>query len=178
MCRLYDEVRKRGAATAPGVGLSTQRLFDAVARAYVLATALYSDELAQVVQRYCGLGDLIEEAEAVKGVLDGAVTHLDELRKIMENDTDFAEWVTIHSPTGDARFVIENVRNWLTHVLALYKLDHAIDEKGELDEKEAGRSRRRVRKSGGDKQKAEALGKLPHRPVVGLLGPASSPQRI
>jgi len=135
MCRLYDEVRKRGAVTAPGVGLSTQRLFDAVARAYVLATALYSDELAQVVQRYCGLGDLIEEAEAVKGVLDGAVTHLDELRKIMENDTDFAEWVTIHSPTGDARFVIENVRNWLTHVLALYKLDHAIDEKGELDEK-------------------------------------------
>jgi hypothetical protein len=129
MCRLYDEVRKRGAATAPGVGLSTQRLFDAVARAYVLATALYSDELAQVVQRYCGLGDLIEEAEAVKGVLDGAATHLDELRKIMENDTDFAEWVTALSSTGDVGFVIENVRNWLTHVLALYKLDHAIDEK-------------------------------------------------
>jgi len=135
ICRLYDEVRKRGAATAPGVGLSTQRLFDAVARAHVLATALYSDELAQVVQRYCGLGDLIKEAETVKSVLDGAGTHLDELRKIMENDTDFAEWVTIHSPTGDARFVIEDLRAWFTYVLAGYKLDHAIDEKGKLDEK-------------------------------------------
>jgi tetratricopeptide (TPR) repeat protein len=135
MCRLYDEVRKRGAATTPGVGLSTQRLFDAVARADVLATALFSDELAQVVQRYCGLGDLIKEAEAVKSVLDGAATHLDELRKIMENDTDFAEWVTIHSPTGDARFVIENFRGWFTYELAHYKLSHALDEKVELDEK-------------------------------------------
>jgi len=135
MCRLYDEVRKRGAATAPGVGLSTQRLFDAVARAYVLATALYSDELAQVVQRYCGLGDLIEEAEAVKGVLDGAATHLDEMRKIMKSDADFAEWVTARDITGDVGFVVENFRGWFTYLLALYKLNHALDEKGELDEK-------------------------------------------
>jgi hypothetical protein len=133
MCRLYDEVRKRCAEAAPGVGLSAQRLLDTVARAYVLATALYSDELAQVVQRYCGLGDLIEEAEAVKGVLDTAATHLDELRKIMESDADFAEWVTVRDITGDVGFVIENVRGLFTYLLAHYKLSHALDEKGELD---------------------------------------------
>jgi tetratricopeptide (TPR) repeat protein len=135
MCQLYGEVRRRSAAAASDGGLSAQRLFTTVAGAYVLATALYSDELAQVVQRYCGLGDLIEEAETVKGVLDGAATHLNELRKIMESDADFAEWVTALSPTGDAGGAVESLRAWFTASLALYKLVHFLDERGELDEK-------------------------------------------
>jgi tetratricopeptide (TPR) repeat protein len=135
MCRLYGEVRKRNAAAAPGSGLSAHRLFDAVARAYVLAVALERDGLARHVQRHCGLGDIIKEAEAVRSVLDEAAAHLDELRKIMESDADFAEWVTARDVTGDVGEVVETVRSWLTYELALYKLDHAIDEKGELDEK-------------------------------------------
>ena len=135
MCRLYGEVRKRNAAAAPGSGLSAHRLFDAVARAYVLAVALERDDLARHVQRHCGLGDIIKEAEAVRSVLDEAAAHLDELRKIMESDADFAEWVTARDVTGDVGEVVEDLRSWLTYELALYKLDHAIDEKGELDEK-------------------------------------------
>jgi energy-coupling factor transporter ATP-binding protein EcfA2 len=135
MCELYSKVRGRSVAATPESNLSAHRLFDAVARAHVLAVALVSGDLAQHVQRYCGLGDLIKEAEAVRSVLDTVAAHLDELRKIMESNADFAEWVTIHSPTGDAGLVIENVRAWFTSVLAGYKLNHAIDEKGELDEK-------------------------------------------
>jgi tetratricopeptide (TPR) repeat protein len=133
MCRLHDEVRKRDGTTAPDGGLSAQRLLDAVAKAYVLTVALESDDLAQHVQRHCGLGDFVREAEAVRNVLDETAAHLDELRKIMESDADFAEWVTTHSPTGNAEFVVADVRNWLTYLLARYKLEHAIDEKGELD---------------------------------------------
>jgi hypothetical protein len=135
MCRLYGEVRRRNAAAVPGSGLSAHRLFDAVARAYVLAVALERHGLARHVQRHCGLGDIIKEAEAVRSVLDDAAAHPEELIKIMENDADFAEWVTARNVTGDARGVVENMRSWLTYELALYKLDHAIVEKGELDEK-------------------------------------------
>ena len=135
MCELYSKVRRRSAAATPESNLSAHRLFDAVARAHVLAVALESGDLAQHVQRYCGLGDLIKEAEAVRSVLDTAAAHLDELRKIMESNADFAEWVIILSSTGDVGFVIENFRGWFTYVLADYKLDYSLDEKGELDEK-------------------------------------------
>ncbi len=135
MCWLYDGVRKRDGTTAPESGLSAQRLLDAVARVHVMTIALHSDVLAPHVQWHCGLGDFVKEAEAVKSVLDEAATHLDELRKIMENDADFAEWTATYSPTGDARFVIEDLRNWFTYQLASYKLNHALNEKGELDEK-------------------------------------------
>jgi len=91
MCRLYGEVRKRNAAAAPGSGLSAHRLFDAVARAYVLAVALERDGLARHVQRHCGLGDIIKEAEAVRSVLDEAAAHPDELKKL---------WKTKTSPSG------------------------------------------------------------------------------
>jgi hypothetical protein len=133
MCELYSKVRERSAEAALESGLSAQRLLDAVARAYVLAVALGSDVLAQYVQRHCGLSDIIKEAEAVRSMLDDAAAHPEELKKI--KNEDFAEWVTTLSPTGDARFAVENVRAWFTHVLARYKLNHALDEKGELDEK-------------------------------------------
>jgi tRNA A37 threonylcarbamoyladenosine biosynthesis protein TsaE/RNA processing factor Prp31 len=132
MCRLYGEVRKRSAA-ASDRGLSAQRLLDAVARAYVLAAALRHDVLAPLVQRHCGLGDLEKEVKEVMGVLDTAAAHPDESKKIVESDVDFAEWVTAWSPTGDAGGVVEDLRGWFTYVLADYKLDHALDERGELD---------------------------------------------
>jgi len=133
MCQLYDEVRKRNAAVAPEGDLSARHLFGAVAMAHVLAVALESDILAPLVQRYCGLGDLVKEAEAVTSMLDEAADHPEELRKIMENDADFAKWVTARDVTGDVGRTIEDLRAWLTYVLARYKLSHAIDEKGELD---------------------------------------------
>jgi len=133
MCQLYGEVRKRNAAVAPESGLSAHCLFDAIARACVLAVALESDDLVRHVRKHCGLGDLEREAETVRNVLDDAAAHPEELRKIMENDADFAEWVTARNVTGDAGLLIEDLRAWLTYELASYKLDHAIDEKGELD---------------------------------------------
>jgi len=133
MCELYNKVRRRSAAATPESNLSAHRLFDAVARTRVLAVALESGDLAQHVQRYCGVGDLIKEAEAARSVLDTAAAHLDELRKIMESNADFAEWVTAHSVTGDAGGVVEDLRRGFTHKLARYKLDHAINERGELD---------------------------------------------
>ncbi len=135
VCELYSKVREHSTAAAPESNLSAQRLFNTVAGAHVLAVALERDELTPLVQDLCGLGDLEREAEAVRSMLDDAVARPEELKKIMENDTDFAEWVTIQSPTGDAGLVIENVRAWFTYVLADYKLSHALDEKGELDEK-------------------------------------------
>jgi len=135
MCELYSKVRGRSAAAAPESNLSAHRLFDAVAKAHVLAVALGSGDLAQHVQRCCGLGDLIKEVEAVRSVLDEAAAHLDELRKIMESNADFAEWAIILSSTDDVGFMIENLRGWFTYVLADYKLDHSLDERGELDDK-------------------------------------------
>jgi len=133
MCELYGEIRKHNGTTAPESGLSAQRLLNAVARAYVLVVALLNDILAPLVQGRCGLGDLVKETEAVRSVLDEAAAHPDELRKIAESDTDFAEWVTAHNVTGDAGRVVEDLRSVFTYVLASYELSHAIDEKGELD---------------------------------------------
>ncbi len=132
MCRLYGEVRKRGAAAAPDRGPSAQRLFNTVAEAHVLAVALGSDVLALLVQWHCGLDDLEKEAETVRSALEAAARP-DELRKFVESDADFAEWVTARSPTGDAGGVIEELRAWFTYELAFYKLSHAINEGGELD---------------------------------------------
>jgi hypothetical protein len=53
----------------------------------------------------------------------------------MESDADFAEWVRAYSPSDDADIMVENLRGLLTYELALYKLNHALDEEGELDEK-------------------------------------------
>jgi KaiC/GvpD/RAD55 family RecA-like ATPase len=135
MCRLYGEVGKHGAAAAPDRASSAQRLLDTVAEAYVLAAALEHDVLAPLVRRHCGLGDLEKEAKDVRGVLDEAAAHPEELRKIVESNADFAEWVTALSSTGDAGEVIEDLGTWFTYLLARYKLEHALDEKGELDEK-------------------------------------------
>jgi hypothetical protein len=134
MCRLYGEVRKRNGTTAPDGGLSAQRLLDAIARAYVLATALHSNELAQVVQRHCNLGDFVRETEAVKSALEEAAAHPEELRKIVDSDMDFAEWILTNSPTRNAVMLLEYLWGWLTYELASYKLRHAINERSELDE--------------------------------------------
>jgi hypothetical protein len=135
MCQLYSEIRRRSAATAPGSGLSAHRLFDTTARARVLAVALESDDLARHVQRYCGIGDLEREVEAVRSVLDEAAAHPEELSEIAKSDADYAEWVERRNVTGNAGGVVENVSAWFKYVLARYKLVHALDEKGELDEK-------------------------------------------
>jgi len=134
MCSLYYEVKKRY-TTGLNSGFSAQRLLDAVARAYVMAVALNSDNLAQLMQRHCGLSDIVKEAEAVRSVLDEAATHPEELRKIMENDADFKEWVTTRSPIGDAGRMAKMLTSWFMHELASYKLVRAINERGELDEK-------------------------------------------
>jgi len=133
VCELYNKVRGCSTAATPESNLSAQRLFSTVAGAHVLAVALERDELTPLVQRYCGLGDLERETEAVRNVLDDAAAHLDELRKIIESDEDFAAWVTVRDVTSNAGKVVEDLRSGFTHVLARYKLNHAIDEKGELD---------------------------------------------
>jgi hypothetical protein len=132
MCRLYGEVGKRGDAAAPDGGLSAQRLFNTVAGARVLAVALESDVLAPLVREHCGLGDLMREAEAVRSALEAAARP-EELRRIMESDADFAEWVATRDATGDAGSLFEELRAWFTAELAHYKLSHAINERGELD---------------------------------------------
>ncbi|PLC67017.1 hypothetical protein B7L68_01325 [Thermoproteus sp. CP80] len=134
MCRLYGEVRRRSAATTPDSGLSAQRLLDAVARAYVLAVALESYDLALHVKDRCGLSDFEREVEAVRSVLDKAAARPEELKIIMENE-DFADWVRVRNITRDAGFMVRNFRSWFMYVLTRYKLSHALDDKGELDEK-------------------------------------------
>ena len=133
MCQLYGEVGKRGAAAALDSGLSAHHLLDAVAGVHVLAVALDRDELAPLVQEHCGLVDLVGETEAVRSVLDETVAHPDKLRKIMESDTDFAEWVTTRSFTGDAWKVVEVLRAWVTYELVRYRVVHTLSEGGELD---------------------------------------------
>jgi tetratricopeptide (TPR) repeat protein len=133
MCQLYGEVRRRCAKAAPEGGLSAQHLFNTIAKAFVLAAALRSDVLALLVQRHCNLGDLVKEVEAVRSMLEEATAHPEELRKIVKSDTDFAEWVTAWSPTRNAERVIGNLRAWFTYLLALYKLNHALNNRGELD---------------------------------------------
>jgi tetratricopeptide (TPR) repeat protein len=99
----------------------------------MLAAALESNVLALLEREYCGLGDLVKEAEAVRSALEEAAAHPDELGKIVESDEDFDEWVTTRSARGDAGGVVERLRGWFTYELARYKLDHSLDERGELD---------------------------------------------
>jgi hypothetical protein len=49
-------------------------------------------------------------------------------------------------------------------VLARYKLDHAIDEKGELDEKKLEEAAKEFEKAAEMHRKLKQMGKLPHRP--------------
>ncbi|MFP3168731.1 MAG: hypothetical protein RXR01_06455 [Thermoproteus sp.] len=137
MCRLYSEVRKLGAAAAPDRASSAQRLLSTAAGAWVLAAALYRDDLAPLVREHCGLGDLVGEAEAVRSALEEAAAtatdHPEEFRKIAESDADFADWAAARSAKGGAEIVVKNLSAWFTAELARYKLDHALDEKGELD---------------------------------------------
>jgi len=135
MCRLFNEVRKHGDAAALGGDLSAQNLFNTITRAYVLAAALHNEVLASLVQSHCSLNDHVGEAEAVRSALDEAAAHPDKLKEIMESDADFAEWVRAYSPSDDADIMVENLRGLLTYELALYKLNHALDEEGELDKK-------------------------------------------
>jgi hypothetical protein len=136
MCQMYGEIGMRNAAAVPDSDSLAQRyLFNTIAKAFVLAAALRGGVLAPLVQRHCGLSDIVKEAEAVRSVLDWAAAHLDELKKIMENDAEFAEWEMAWSTTGDAMRIIKNLMAWFTNKLAHYKLVHALNEKGELDEK-------------------------------------------
>ena len=136
MCQMYSEIGMRNAAAVPDSDSLTQRyLFNTIAKAFVLVAALRGGVLAPLVQRHCGLSDIVKEAEAVRSVLDWAAAHLDGLKKIMENDAEFAEWGIAWSTTGDAMRIIKNLMAWFTNKLAHYKLVHALNEKGELDEK-------------------------------------------
>jgi hypothetical protein len=155
MCRLYGEVEKRDAAAAPDRGLSAQRLLGTLAEAYVLAAVLHSDVLASHVRRHCGLGDLVEEAGAVRKTLEEAAARPDELRKIAESDADFAEWVTARNVTGNAGEVVEDLRGWFTYQLALYKLNHALDERGELDAEKLEEAAEEFRKAAEMRRKPE-----------------------
>jgi tetratricopeptide (TPR) repeat protein len=158
MCRLYDKVRMHNAAAAPESCLSVQCLFDTIAKVYVLTAALYSDVLAPLVQWHCGLGDLIKETKDVRSVLDEAATRPDELRKIMESDADFAEWVTALDVTGNAGEVVENLRTWFTHQLARYKLNHSLDERGELDAGKLEEAAKEFEKAAEIREKLERWG--------------------
>jgi hypothetical protein len=139
MCMLYDEIKKREAA-ASDRGPTAQRLITTTAETYVLAVALHRDDLAQLVQIFCDLGerDIEKEAEAVRNMLEEAVkiaTHPEGLRKIIQNNADFVEWVATYRPTDDAGIVLKDLNAWLTAELARYKLGHALNKRGELDEK-------------------------------------------
>jgi len=135
MCRLYGEVVKHGNTAPTGGDLPAQRLFGTIAKVYVLAVALRGGVLAPLVQWYCGLGDLVREAEAVNSTLEEVAIHPDRLRNIMKSNADFAKWVTAYSSAGAAGRVIKKLRAWFTSELASYKLNHALNERGELDEK-------------------------------------------
>jgi len=158
MCELYSKVRRRSAEATPESNLSAQRLFSTVAGARVLAVALESDKLTPLVQVLCGLGDLEKEAKDVMSVLDTAAAHPEELRKIMENDADFADWVTALSVTGNAGRVIEDLSAWFTAKLAVYKLSHALDEKGELDKKKLEKAAKEFENAAEIREKPEEWG--------------------
>jgi len=123
MCQLYGDVKGRG-------------LLGAVAGAFVLTVALERDDLAPYAQDSCNLADLVGEGDGVMKTLEKVATaRPEELKEIMDNDVDFAEWIEARSPTLDVSGVIEKLWVWLTRDLASYKLIHAVDERGELDMK-------------------------------------------
>jgi tetratricopeptide (TPR) repeat protein len=99
------------------------------------------------------------------------------LRKFVESDADFAEWVTAQNVTGNAGMVVEDLRTWFTYELALYKLDHALDERGELDAEKLEEAAKEFEKAAEILEKAEGVGITTSPPAVGLLGPVSSPQK-
>ena len=146
MWQLYSKIRGRSAAAALEGGLSAQRLFDTIAKLYVLAVALRGGDLAPLVQKY--LGDFVREAEAVRSVLDEAAARPEELRKVVENDADFKEWVTILSSTGDAVRLIKNVRDWFMRVLNRYKPYPVVSETYKSDKKDRRRSHKGSKKRG------------------------------
>jgi hypothetical protein len=133
MCSLYGRV-KSDRAVAPNGGFLVQHLLETAARASVLAVALENDGLAPLVQRYCNFGDIEKEAEAVRKTLEEAAAHPDELRKIAVSDADFSGWISTRSVKGDAWRAIENLRTWFTGEIAHYKLRHALNERGDLDQ--------------------------------------------
>jgi hypothetical protein len=139
MCSLYGKV-KGDRDVAPDGGFSAQHLLETVARASVLAVALENDGLAPLVQRYCNIGDIEKEAEAVRKTLEEAAAHPDKLRKIAVSDADFSGWISTRSVKGDAWRAIENLRAWFTGEIALYKLRHALNERGDLDQEKLKQS--------------------------------------
>jgi tetratricopeptide (TPR) repeat protein len=114
MCQLY------AAIAAPSRGSLAQRLLGAIAKAHVITVALSSNALEPLVQRHCGLGDLVREAEAVRDALD---IQPGELRKIEKDDADFAELVAAWG--AGAEKSLKALRAMLTAELARYKLFRA-----------------------------------------------------
>jgi len=133
MCSLYDRV-KSDRAVAPNGGFSAQHLHETAARASVLAVALENDGLAPLVKRYCNIGDIEKEAEAVRKTLEEAAAHPDELRKIAMSDADFSGCISTRSVKGDVLRAFENLRAWFTGEIAHYKLHHTLNERGDLDQ--------------------------------------------
>jgi predicted DNA-binding antitoxin AbrB/MazE fold protein len=146
MWQLYNKIRERCGEAAPGGGLSAQYLLDTIVRAYVLAATLHSNELVRHAQKY--FGDLVEKTEAVRNVLDEAVAHPEELKRIMESDADFAEWVKLLGSIDDAVRLIKNVRDMFMRVLNCYKPHPALCEVCVSDEKDRKKSQNRSKKRG------------------------------
>jgi len=114
MCQVY------AAIAAPSRGYLAQPLLGAVAKAHVITVALSSNALAPLVQRHCGLGDLVREAEAVRDALD---IQPGELRKIEKGDADFAELVAAWG--AGAEKSLKALRAMLAAELARHKLFRA-----------------------------------------------------
>ncbi len=149
MLHLYRKISERCGEAASEGGLSAQCLFAAIARAYVLAATLHSNELTQVVQEYFGSRDLVKEAEAVKNVLNEAVAHSEKLKKIAESDADLAEWVKLLGSIDDAVKLIERIKNvidLLICVLNRCKPYPVICETCESDKKDRKKSQKRSKK--------------------------------
>jgi hypothetical protein len=72
--------------------------------------------------------------------------------------------------------VVEDLSAWFTYVLASYKLNHALDERGELDAEKLEEAAEEFEKAAEMRRKLRT-GETTSPPAVGLLGPASSPQR-
>jgi hypothetical protein len=132
MCSLYGEVKKRVAEAPDGDSLA-QHLLETAARASVIAVALENDVLGPYVQERCGLSDFVKEAEAVRETLNDVMAHPEKL-KTVENNEDLAGWVRTRSVKGDVLRAFENLRTWFTGEIALYKLRHALNERGDLDQ--------------------------------------------
>jgi len=143
MLHLYRMVSERCGEAAPGGGLSAQCLLDAIVRAYVLAATLHSNELERHVQKY--FGDLVKETEAVKKVLNEAVAHPEELKRITESDADLAEWVKLLGSIDDAVKLIKRITK---HMPTLYEQYPVLCEVCTSDKKDRKKSQKRSKKRG------------------------------